>query len=138
MYINIYIISFVCTSFFPFYLSIFSSFSLFFFPLIPFIIFITFVLFFSGSLSVLHWTWVTELLVDFGEEVGDKHKVSFVFILPDKSRFVLVLRWHIYFSLSIVYLFIFLCDTSKLDLNNFWSDKVWDLPDSHLLMHIFV
>ncbi|XP_050693737.1 uncharacterized protein LOC126984229 isoform X3 [Eriocheir sinensis] len=41
----------------------------------------------SGSLSVLHWTWVTELLVDFGEEVGDKHKVSFIFILPDKSRF---------------------------------------------------
>ncbi|XP_063871498.1 uncharacterized protein LOC135106420 isoform X3 [Scylla paramamosain] len=41
----------------------------------------------SGSLSLLHWTWKTNLMVDFGNAVGDIHKVSFIFILPDKSRF---------------------------------------------------
>ncbi|XP_045126052.1 uncharacterized protein LOC123513172 isoform X2 [Portunus trituberculatus] len=41
----------------------------------------------SGSLSLLHWMWKTNLMVEFGNEVGDIHKVSFIFILPDKSRF---------------------------------------------------
>ncbi|XP_068224694.1 apolipophorins-like isoform X2 [Palaemon carinicauda] len=43
----------------------------------------------KGTMSVLSWTWQTELIVELGEEVGDKHRLTYSLILPDDSKFQL-------------------------------------------------
>ncbi|XP_037793756.1 uncharacterized protein LOC119589223 [Penaeus monodon] len=40
----------------------------------------------KGAVTVLTWTWKTELQVEFGNEIGDNHRVTFALILPDESR----------------------------------------------------
>ncbi|ROT73825.1 hypothetical protein C7M84_007698 [Penaeus vannamei] len=40
----------------------------------------------KGAVTVLTWTWKTELQVEFGDEVGDNHSVTFALTLPDESR----------------------------------------------------
>ncbi|XP_064091879.1 uncharacterized protein LOC135205348 [Macrobrachium nipponense] len=43
----------------------------------------------KGSMSVLSWTWQTELTVVLGDEVGDSHHLTYTLILPDESKFQL-------------------------------------------------